>query len=349
MNVLWIPIFSMRSHETGQYSILKDGNFQLTMARVLASDFDRVFVAIPENTSDFNALLERFKGLERVYFVEMKYGANAVATRDLFWISNTELLGSLERYAELMISDITGYPGSLPVVYNFNITKLPELDRPYVDRFFETDLKSIEKSAFTTVLNPRQREYILEVRPDLLDKVIVNTKCAHADLLPKTKVWPVMANTTIFWPFRISDKAYKWAEFCEAFEAQGLHDDGCRVIVTDPNDTLKDPPSWVIVQKPSKEEYYQLLSAEPIVVMLDDIDTVLHPGTIEFFYYGCPVITFKSNLIQNPNVISNLGELRTSLERLEYNAAPENLDSFVYKHGELDMYYNTEFVNVRKN
>lgn len=348
MNVLWVPIVSMRSYETGKYSILKDGNFQLTMARVLASDFTRLYIAIPTDSADFKELQEKFKDQENVYFVEMKYGANAVATRDMFWVANAEFLKDLETNVDLVISDITGYPGKLPVVYNFNITKLPELDRPYIDKFFEQDLKSIEQSLFTTVLNPRQREYILEVRPDLLDKVIVNSKCAHESLLPKFDKTN-KAEKLVFWPFRISDKAYQWEQFLEAFEEQGLHDEGYLIFCTDPNDTLECDKSFVMSRKLSKSEYYQMLTARPIVVMLDDMDTVLHPGTIEFFHYRCPVITYTSKIYDNENTISDLRWLRKAIEDLSYNVIDTQVRQFVYHALENDSYYNREFISVRQN
>jgi hypothetical protein len=347
MNVLWIPIFSMRSYADGKYAILKDGNFQLTMARVLASNFKSITITVPTESSDFDDLVERYKGLEAVQFIQVPYGANAVETREQFWRMNYAWICAqyeIEGNWDVLITDITGYGGAKPVVYNFNITKLPELNRPYIDRFFETDLKSIEQSLFTTVLNPRQREYILEVRPDLLDKVIVDTKCAHADLLPDHKVWPADPKM-IFWPFRISDKAYQFAEFIDAFESLGLHDDGWHVVITDPNDTLAVTRPYITAIKPTKEQYYRILASQPIVVMLDDIDTVLHPGTIEFFHYGCPVITFSSNLIPNLNTIPDLRWIREELEDLEYNRV--NVSPFVYSHGEIDSLYNEDFISVR--
>lgn len=347
MNVLFIPIYSMRSYETGEYSILKDGNFQLTMARILASDFDRVYVAVPTEASDFEEVLEKYGKGERVFFVQMKYGANAVATRDFFWVANADHMKSLEVNADLLITDITGYKGPLRVVFNFNITKLPELDRPYIDRFFESDLDSIERSVFTTVINPRQREYILEVRPDLIDKVIVNMKCAHDAFLPRF-IDQNVPNKVIFWPFRISDRAYKFAEFIETFEAQRLYDQGYKVVVTDPNDTLGlITRPYLTVVKPTKIQYYEMLSARPTIVMLDDIDTVLHPGTVEFLWYGCPTITMASKLLaDNPNEIRNLDDLSFRLEHLSYNEV--DTTSFVYSSipFEIDTFYNKDFVNV---
>lgn len=351
MNVLWIPIFSMRSHETKKYSILKDGNFQLTMARVLASDFDTITITVPDESSDYDDVVEKYKSSRGVSFMKAPYGSNAAETRDLFWNLNFAWINAqyeLDGNWDLLITDITGYPGLRNVVYNFNITKLPELHRPYIDRFFDLDLESIERSLFTTVINPRQREYILEVRPDLLDKVIVNTKCAHSELMP-TFIKQKPVQKLVFWPFRISDKAYRFEEFLAAFEEQGLHEDGYIILCTDPNDTLQTDCSFVMSKKLTKLEYYQMLAARPIIVMLDDIDTVLHPGTIEFFHYRCPVITFESELILNPNAITNLNELRPAFEDLMYTVSNTGIRRFVYQPDEVDEFYNKEFISVRQN
>jgi hypothetical protein len=347
MRALWLPIFSMRSYETGKYAILKDGNFQLALARALASDFDYVALGVPLNSSDYaEAAAFVHARTDRIKIRPFEYGENAVETREIFWAAND--VDKIHGF-DLLITDITGYYGKLPVIYNFNITKLPELDRPYIDKFFEKDLKSIEQSLFTTVINPRQREYILEVRPDLIDRVFFDLKCAHSLLLPKSKPTPPACDPMlIFWPFRLSDKAYKWTEFLEAFERQGLADKGWFVVITDPNESSGDAlPDYVQRIKPTKAEYYGHLDSVPMIVMLDDIDTVLHPGTVEFLYYGCPMVTFTSNLIDNPVAIDNLDQLETALETAWYNMLDHT--PFVYEPAETDQYYNQEFVRVCKN
>lgn len=359
----------MRSYETGKYAIMKDGNFQLTMARIIASDFDEITIVLPlkEDISDFDVFKQHqyqyFKlnaiAAERdapmVDFVHLKYGANAVETRKTFWDANRDFFygeGVLDY--DLVITDITGYPGAmsfdLPFINNFNITKLPELNRPYIDEFFEQDLKSIEASLFTTVINPRQAEYIVEVRPDLKDKIKAYTKVAHEAMLPKfyktAQFNPFGAkssmNRDIFWPFRISDKAYKFEQCMDALVEAGLHR-RFKVTITDPNDTfgpeLAAKYPFVKKKKLSKTEYYEMLNDEPIVIMLDEIDTVLHPGTIEFFHYGCMVVTLLSDLLPHENMVETVEQVPQKLLSLVYNTDTD-ISAFEYEYGEVSNLYN---------
>jgi hypothetical protein len=353
MNVLWLPIFSMRSYDTGMYSILKDGNFQLTLSRILASDFDSITVAYPTDSSDFEEFEQRVADLangRNIYFQPMHYGANAVETREKFWTLNYDFFYSeLILDYDLLITDITGYAGTMsydiPFINNFNITKLPELDRPYIDKFFETDIKNIEAEAslFTTVINPRQREYILQVAPHLKDKVVAYTKVAHYDLMPtgdhKTRVFDTaFSMRTIFWPFRISDKAYKWDQFLEMFIENKL-DKRYKIVITDPNDSYKGDHKFVKKVKMTKDEYYEYLLKKPIIVMLDEIDTVLHPGTIEFFFYGCNVITLLNELVGNEHQVESISQIPQKLNELGYNS-PTNTRDFVYWPKEVSEHYN---------
>lgn len=342
MNVLWIPIFSMRSYDTGKYAILKDGNFQLTMARIIASQYDHITVAVPDDASDFESAKYLYRNAKpgKLSTLKLKYGKNAVETREQFWDLNRKVLtDAIDKHQQFdrIITDITGYDiksfHPVDVVYNFNITKLPELDRPYIDKFWEEDIQSIRDSLFTTVINPRQKEYIVEQFPELEDKVKVHLKVAHTKLLQKSIV-PAYPPKTIFWPFRISDKSYQWEQFLAAFEQQKLHEQGWTIICTDPNDTLKDSPGYVFKLKPTKEEYYAILQMKPIVVMLDDIDTVLHPGTIEIMHYGCPVVTYWSELIDNPMAINDLRMLHFALQEPVYNGV--DTSRFIYKADEKD-------------
>ena len=343
----------MRSYATGKYSILKDGNFQLTMARVRASDFDSIHVAVPSDSSDYLEACAMFADA-RVELTMLEYGENALGTREYFWFLNNDELKFVADEYDLVISDINGFPGSTPVIYNFNITKIPELARPYIDKFFQDDLTSIRQSLFTTVLNPRQRDYILECAPDLLPKIHAHTKCAHSDFLPWSRrkydegVLPALFQNPpkriIFWPFRLSDQSYRWTEFLQYMVDHELGDK-FTVVITDPNESLNgELPSFVKQFTPTKEEYYKILGEQPIVVMLDDINKVLHPGTIEFFYYGCPTIAFGTNLILNRNSISSMSKLKFTLDILSRTRSP--MGEFVYEYGEIDVLYNQSTVQT---
>lgn len=353
MKVLWIPIFSMRSYDTGEYAICKDGNFQLTFARVIASDFDSIVIAIPEGAQDLEMFLEQNGHLiedRDIEFVMLKYGANAVDTRRKFWELNKDYFYSEDILEyDLLITDITGYAGTMsydiPFINNFNITKLPQLDRPYIDEFFEMDLKSIEASIFTTVINPCQRDYIIKVRPDLASKVIVDTKVAHHKLMPLNhKTRALTPQRTIFWPFRISDKAYRFDAFLEMFEREKLYHK-YELLITDPNDSYKGDSKHVKKIKPTKAEYYKILQDTPIVVMLDDIDTVLHPGTIEIMYYGCAVITLPNELVNNPLQVESIDHIPQVLADLGYNNRTDVRDfAYVYSD-EVSTIYCKEHVS----
>lgn len=372
MRALVIPIFSMRSYEDGKYSLLKDGNFQLTLARIEASDIDWIDLVIPseDQISDFDEFYEsKIKFNEKICFlVNLKYGLNAVETRKNFWEDNGEFLREAIEGYDVIITDITGYPfvDIKPFINNFNITKLPELDRPYIDDFFPSDLNSIAEALFTTVINPRQAEYIAEHSPALKDKVIANTKVASEKNLPmidwKTKsISELMqaigaearAGHEIFWPFRISDKAYRFEEVMDYIVALTPSFLGVKVEITDPNDTFTEELAkkypFVKKIKLSKEDYYKKLQNRPIIIMLDDPDLVLHPGTIEFFYYGCRIITLKNKILGNGSQIEKIEDLAKYLTWVVKEIPEKYISKFVYLIGELDEYYNKSYIQQKIN
>jgi hypothetical protein len=285
-----------------------------------------------------------------IEFTFLHYGKNAVETRKTFWKANQEFFYDQDILDyDLIITDITGYAGTmsydLPFINNFNVTKLPELNRPYIDEFFEKDLESMEKALFTTVINPRQREYILSVAPHLKDKVFAYTKLAHYSFMPvdhRTRIYT--PSETILWPFRISDKAYKFEEFVKVYCESGLYRK-YKLVITDPNKTFKmemipdECKDYVFVVSPTKEEYYKMLADKPVVVMLDDIDTVLHPGTIEFMHYGVKLITFENQLVQHCGTIHTIEQIPQKIGDMGYNG-PINTSDFVYWPREVSKFYN---------
>lgn len=341
----------MRSYDDGKYAILKDGNFQLAMSRILASDFKEITVAVPKDSSDLKEFKARLKQLnQQIDFVQLEYGKNAVETRESFYRDNEKFFYSEEVLDfDLIITDITGYSGTmsydLPFINNFNITKLPTLDRPYIDKFFEKDIESIKDSLFTTVINQCQKDYIVSLYPELDEKVVVLPMVAHESMLPGKVSASFPASETIFFPFRISDKAYRAHDLFDMFIEKKLYEK-FNFIVTDPNDTFNEKKYGQYIKKikPSKDEYYEMLASRPIVLMLDNIDTVLHPGTIEFFYYGCPVITFENELIKHANMVKSFDEIHDVLYSISYEPYA-GIDKFVYAKDKICSFYNEQRIS----
>jgi hypothetical protein len=201
------------------------------------------------------------------------------------------------------------------------------------------------------VINPRQAEYLVQMYPALKDKVIAYTKVSHEAMLPKFYEIALFnpfapkrsANRDIFWPFRISDKAYKFEECMDALVKAGLHR-RFKVTITDPNDTFKgelaEKYPFVKKVKLSKAEYYEELQKQPVVIMLDEIDTVLHPGTIEFFHYNCKVITLLSDLLPHENQVETVDQVPQKLLSLVYNEKHTDITAFEYAYGEVSNLYN---------
>lgn len=367
MRVLWIPMFSMRSRETGNFNILKDGNFQLAFSRMLASNYQEIIMAVPHRTDDFHRHLEnplttilnkaKEKFDKNFSVIQLQYGNTPRDTREKFWDLNKE---TFIRYIacadiDLVVTDITGFPYDFKFINNFNVTKIKELDRPYVDEFFEKDIDSIRKAELTTVINPVQKEYIVSQYPELEDKVRVNTKVVNelfyelidintdeCSEIPKFNF-----SKTIFWPFRLTDKDYKFDEFIEVFEKNNMNLK-YQILITDPNDAYTGDKDYIKKFKPTKSQYYEILKHTPVIPMLDDIDLVLHPGTCELFYFTCRVITFENSLIPHNLTISSLDEICDKIdEAFSYDTKASEMTgnivdtgSFLYLADEISKVYH---------
>lgn len=348
MNVLWLSNFSMRSYKTGRYSVLKDGNFQLNLSRIMASGYQQIVIGLPdfidEELSDVISFLKSVLPTSITWkVVQFTFGTNIAETRKVFWSENADKISnviSLDNI-KLMITDITGvHPcfKDIDVIYNFNVTKIPQLPRPILDEVFDTDIASIQRSLFTTVLNKAQKDYIVSVRPDLEAKVIVHTKCYHLGL-KNTSVGQVFGTRTIFWPFRLSDSGYQFEAFYNAMHDQGLLANGWRIVASDPNGSAVPRPGLDVLPNVTKRDYYAMLTGQPKIVMLDNIDLVLHPGTIEMMAYGAQVITIASDLLNTSLSVNSVDHAVSTL----MSTLPEfevDLKDFVYEVGERDPHYS---------
>lgn len=283
MNLV-IPIYSMRSYKTGKYSLLKDGNLQLHLNRY--QDGDIICVPLKETCEDLEELKQFFP---YIHFQEIYYYENAYSTRKNFWAKN---LWGVEQLMDFygtthIVTDITGYSGKFPFFNNFNITMDPKIERPYIDEFIYTDVESVNNSVYTTVLNECQKDVLVKYGADP-ELIYVNQRVvkpgvpeAYLDRLGPTKI------DGVFFPFRISDKCYDFEGVYNSCYEQGVN-----LIVTDPNDTLV-PEVYTLCRliKPSKQEYYSILSSKPVIDYRENPEKVFHPGLAEFIYFGCKIIS----------------------------------------------------------
>ena len=140
-------MFSMYSRETNKYSLLKDGNFQLHLARANKND---LFI-IPSNCYDFDEFLSTTM-LDENRFLELELPVSAVNIRETFWEQNEDFIFNLldKHQITQIVCDMTGAGqrilAKVEVCYNLNISSDPENPRPYIDKFLERDVDGINKS-----------------------------------------------------------------------------------------------------------------------------------------------------------------------------------------------------------
>lgn len=276
-----VPIFSMRSYETGEYAVLKDGNFQLHLHRATPGDI----ITCPKNSSDIDECRRLFPEFE---FVPLNYRENAYSTRKYFWNENQFVVDSLVDYYDCygVITDITGYDGEHDVFFNFNITKDPSVPRSYIDEFIDIDVESVNRSVWTKVLNQCQKD-VLVAHGAKAEYIFVDTRVIRPSVMERfVKDTPTFVlNDTIFHPFRISDKCYRFEQVVECAIKSRL-----KLVITDPNDTFDRnhyPEEAVIhVNKVSKLDYYSILKGQPRIVYFEDPEKVFHPGLAEFIYFN---------------------------------------------------------------
>ncbi len=359
-------MYSMRSRETGLYDIFKDGNFQLTLARMLAMPKGtEIFFSYPINSTRINitqleSLTEfaKSKGIILRSFFAW-YGDNPMQTRQGFFDINFNseehnLLSTLKNIkikslsnstdVTHIVTDICGIHNldihkNIHIKNNFNVTSINGVSRPYVDDFFDEDLKSIKRAHVTTVLNQVQVDHIGSSTADgLTHRVYVDNKIINPAVyeffdslvdpsVEEDRNLPIKKKT-IFWPFRLTDKDYMFYEFIDKFEQQHLYEE-YDIVVTDPNDSLCVEAIYLSKFTPSKAEYYKILKMKPIIVMLDDVDITLHPGTLEFLYFDCPLVCYENNVIDTPFSIKSLDEIGMVLSKVHEVENKNNIDDFL--------------------
>lgn len=279
---LRIPIYSMRSYKTGVYDVSKDGNFQVHLHTMNQDDY----IVIPKASKGIEIFVE--KGLvlpNRI--IRANYGVNAYDSRKNFWKMNQDF--QIPGGVNKIITNISGCPWDVPVVYYLEITSHPLIQRPYIDEFLPRDVSSVNQSDHTLVFNDWQKTRLVHSGANE-NKIFVSQRVLNPDvisrLLPKeVRSHPVKKND-IFFPFRISDPCYKFEKVLELAKLMGE-----RVVVTDPNESFKEGIGDILQYHPTKEEYYSILMDKPTILYLENPEFCFHPGLAELIYFGCKIIS----------------------------------------------------------
>lgn len=295
---LIVPIYSMRSHIDNKYYLMKDGNLQLHLARYQEGDY----LIVPRGAAD---LRELYKYVPSKMIFQMTYFENAAENRRRFWSYNGGIIDALVRQigAQRIITDITGYKGPHRLVNNFNISWDPMFDRPYIDEFADSDAASIKKAEMTYVLNDVQIDNMVYKYPGLVSRTKMNwcQRVIKPSLLDAMSVGdPIYLEGTeqrpqvMFFPFRLSDKAYDWEGTLEMYKDYTIY-------ITDPNESYDGTHDNVIVIKPSKNEYYRILKGRPVVRYNEKPQYVFHPGLAELMYFNVMLSVPPTSFLPNLN------------------------------------------------
>ena len=247
MRVLIIPQFSMRSYKTGTYSLLADGNLNLVLHQIFNSTKTNEYViTIPKDhvREDLEVIKEKIlPNFDcKVTFMEIPYGIHADANR-------TVVPRHFDNFSYFEFAYVISYFENLrpdiPWVLKMSMSKIKELDRPYADKHYNSFIEALGHHWLirADVLNYSQYEMVKLTDPELLKNVNVNEQCLNRkfyDILREEFVDQdivavlneVVPDNALFFPFRISDKAYD-------FERASML--GRPVVVTDPNESLQNP------------------------------------------------------------------------------------------------------------
>ena len=293
--VLFVPIYSMRNYQTGQYELEHDGNYNRVLSLLAKHTFTKADVLIPAN-----AVLPK-KPNDVDFIVSASYGKNAKATRDTENLFDDVI--ALFEHNKYDIIVVEPNALTLQLIAHFrNITMLDKLvywcvasatecGTPwFVQEYASTD-KQIASTVVTACASQSQVEYLQG--KSYLEESFYNPE--------------VFDYQTIFFPFRLTDQNYHANEFAEIVKqlqnTPGLKP--FKVLYTDVNSSgLFDNFDNFVRVSSDHDTYLQVLKGRPIIPYLENDNMLEHVSIHEFLYYNCKVIMLnQKHKRDNPNII----------------------------------------------
>lgn len=281
--VLFVPVYSGRSHETGLYDLDHDGNFARLMSLCARIDME-AFILIPDKIVKFPK-----SNNEKVIFAQsMIYGENAKETRHRDQFESIFTTGLINVFRQGAFDYIVCEP-------NFITLRLSRLDEfkdkliywcvasatscgtPwFVEEYADID-KEIARNVVTACANEAQAEYLGG-----------RSYCEQEFYAPS-----VFEYKTIFFPFRLTDPNYHATEFKNVINELSKRKDltPFKVLYTDMNDSHVFDGYKNMKQISSDHDVYiNVLKGRPIIPYLENDNVLEHISIREFLHYHCELI-----------------------------------------------------------
>lgn len=313
-SVLFVPIFSARSYETGIYNLALDGNMARIVSMILMGKPDKATVLIPRNISSLDVISRQLKGMNVSFIRCDVYGENAYATR---------MNGN--KFAEFINDKFDRNDFDIIVIEPNTLA-----DKKYFYQFRNAKIIYWCVASITSKGTPWFTEKFVD-----MDKKI-------ADMFPTECVLQTQVEAlgglsyadekgfydasqfdydTIFFPFRLTDQNYHAEDVKNAVQKlKKMCYNNFKVLYTDVNDSgrfYEDPDTFIKVSS-QKEVYTGILKSKPIIPYLEDTDVLTHINIHEMIYYGCRLIMFENETYKgydNVTFIKDIQELPEEMKR----------------------------------
>lgn len=314
-SVLFVPIYSARSYETGIYNLALDGNMARIVSMILMGKPGKATILIPENTINLDVISRQLNGINVNFIRCNAYGENAYATRmnglrfadfinSRFGPDDFDIL-VLEPNTLLLLNDKLLTFRHAKIIYWCVASETSKGTPWFVEKFANIDKK---------IANMFPTECVLQTQVEALDGLSYVDEKGFYD--PSQFDYD-----TIFFPFRLTDQNYHSEDVKNAIQKlKKICRSRFKVLYTDVNDSgrfYEDPNTFVKVSS-QKEVYIEILKAKPIIPYFEDTNVLTHINIHEMIYYGCRLIMFENETYKgydNVTFIKDICELPEELKR----------------------------------
>lgn len=281
--VLFIPVYSMRSHITGKYNLKSDGNFNRVLSVIRKYKPRLAVVTIPESEllcETFNPDEFIIPGVRLMFRSSCIYGENANATRKARYSNNAfsdqvnfDTVISEPQYVTL---DLMTFVDHDKLYYWCVATTTDEWPVWFVDEFSDLDVY-IADHIKTIVATEAQK------------KKLGKNAVVDDFYIPQRK------KKVIYFPFRISDPNYEYDMFMvlmNHIRARG-YGDKFSLLISDVNESSCGIPSYASLVPSNHGVYDAIINGKPIIPYFEHMDRLPHISVYEMIEAGCKIITWN--------------------------------------------------------